>query len=92
MIAYFDRFTLTISKAEAELGAHSGRCDDDIEALLREPRIAKQLDRIDPADIRAELAEHGAWDQDELADATENRARILWIACGNVREELRAVR
>lgn len=38
-------------------------------------------------DIRAELEEAGAWDDDDLADDHANRERLLWILSGNVAED-----
>lgn len=84
MNAYFDRFTLSISRIDALGASHQGPCDADIAALLKKPSIRRQFAKIDPAAIAAELRECGAW-----TDATseeENRARILWIACGSIRE------
>lgn len=46
-------------------------------------------DGIDADGIRAELKECGAWDDDELADDDENRARFLWIAAGHASEEMK---
>lgn len=89
MQSYFNRFTLTITKEQARTGAHPGPCDDDIKDLLTVPAIRRQLDKLPPEAIKAELKEYGAWDEDELNDQQENRARILWIACGNVLEETR---
>jgi len=56
--------------------------------VLREPKIRRQLRKIGPDAIRAELAEYGAWDDAELSDDAENRERIVWIAAGNIQEEL----
>lgn len=72
---------------QAESASHQGRCDDDVAFLLTMPAIRRQLDRIGPEAIRAELKEYGAWDQNELADDVQNRARIVWIAAGNICEE-----
>jgi hypothetical protein len=85
--AQFNRFELELTRAQAEQGAHVGQCDEDIAALLKDARIAAQLDAIAPERIAAELYEWGAWDEAELADHEANRARILWIACGNVNDE-----
>jgi len=92
--AYFDRFTLSMSLADACGASHPGPCDDDVAALIARPDIAAQLDAIAPDDIRAELREYGfvTWDGDELGDDTANRARIVWIAAGNIREEYRGRR
>jgi hypothetical protein len=41
-----------------------------------------------PADLTREyLAGYGCWDDDELADHDVNIQRLLWIICGNLREE-----
>jgi hypothetical protein len=47
------------------------------------------LDKISAYSLRAELREYGAWNEEELSNHEDNLARILWIACGNIREELR---
>jgi len=92
MLALFNYFTLDISKEDARLGCHPGPCGEDIAFLLNKPKIKKQLDKIPVADIKLELKEHGAWDETELADHQQNRARILWIACADVVEQLNAKR
>lgn len=88
MYASFERFELKLTKDQTLTGSHPGPCDDDIEALLKIPAIKKQLDKIESAKIRDELKEYGAWNDQELSDDGQNRARILWIACGNIRDEL----
>jgi hypothetical protein len=88
MFAYFNRFELQLTKAQAESVSHSGQCDDDVAALLRDKKIARQLDKISPDKIRDELREYGAWDAEELADDEQNRRRIIWIAGGNICDEL----
>ena len=89
MIAYFNRFSLEMTRGQAEDAAHSGRCDEDVAALIRDPKIDKQLNAIPADDIRAELKEYGAWDKDELADDYANRERIVWLAAGNINDERR---
>lgn len=88
MYAYFNRFMLNISPEDAHSGSHQGDCTADVQALADTPYIARQLDTISADDIRAELAEYGAWDDDQLADDQSNRERIVWIACGNVVEDM----
>lgn len=88
-IAHFNRFEIELTEDEAESGAHAGRCDDDIDALLRVPHIQRQLAAIDSTELALELAEYGAWDAQQLADRAENEARVLWIACGHIVEEMR---
>lgn len=54
-----------------------GPVDDAVDYWLGEIGLA-----LDPDEARRCLAGYGAWDEDELADDAENRARILWLACG----------
>src|ERR1041385_9508701 len=81
---------LQITLEDAETGSHQGRCDEDIDYLLTVPYIAEQLDAIDPETLKKELDEYGAWDENELADHDQNKARLLWLACGDIVEENRA--
>lgn len=74
---------------QAHSASHQGECDDDVEALVLVPKIARQLKKIAPDKIRAELRECGAWDKVELADDEQNMRRIVWIAAGNIVEEHR---
>lgn len=87
MIAYYVGnygFEIELTEEEANIGSHIGQCDEDIEYLLNTDHIREQLNNI-PADIIAnELREYGAWDEEELKNEDKNKARILWIACGDV--------
>lgn len=86
MITYFDRFEISMTRNQARNAAHSGDCTADVKTLAETPAIKRQLKRIDPDDIRAELKEFGAWDDTELKDNRANALRILWIAAGNIKE------
>jgi hypothetical protein len=86
--ATFERFYFLLSESDALSGSHMGACDEDINALLEMEHIKAQFEEVTPDDIRAELKEYGAWDEAELSDDEANRHRILWIACGNVRDEM----
>jgi hypothetical protein len=88
MLAYFERFVIELTREQAESGSHQGQCDDDIAALLLDPAIDAELARIPAADIADELREYGAWDDEELADHDANLSRVLWLACGNIIEEI----
>lgn len=78
------RIELQLTQDDVDTGYHQGACDSDIADLRRVPRIAAQLDAIDPALLRSELKEYGAWDADDLADHDANQSRILWLACGDL--------
>ena len=83
------RIELEISIDDARSGSHQGSCDDDIEALLRVPYIREQFAKIEPGLLSRELAEWGAWDAEELLDDDQNRARLLWLACGDIVDNFR---
>lgn len=90
MAANFNRgFEIEMSIAQAESGSHQGPCDADVAILVAD--LADQLDSLDPEDIRAELAETGAWDEEELKDEAQNRHRIVWQAACNIKEEWRGL-
>jgi hypothetical protein len=86
--ATFNRFEIALTEDEARTGYHTGDCDCDVAELRKVPHIAAQLSQLDPADGYAELDEYGCWDETELADHEASLDRILWIACGNVVDEL----
>lgn len=90
MWATFNRFEIRVTKNDAFIGSHPGRCDDDITELRTVPYIRRQLDAIDKAQLRAELEGYGAWDDNELDNHDANLNRILWLACGNIAEEIRS--
>ena len=75
--------------AQAQSASHQGQCDDDVMALSNNRKIRRQLERISPEVLRKELAEYGAWDEQELADHGQNLQRILWIAAGDIVENSR---
>lgn len=81
------RIEFQIKYDDARGASHQGQCDDDVRDLSRVPYVAEQLARIDPADLRRELKEYGAWDAEELADHDQNLQRLLWLACGDIRED-----
>jgi len=78
---------LNITKALAESGSHAGACDGDIAGLRTLPQIRRQLAKLDPDNLRRELSEYGAWDEQELADHEANLLRWLWISCGDITDQ-----
>lgn len=88
MYAPFNRFEIQMTKDQTESVSQSGKdAAEDVRQLMRDPKIKRQLKKLDPVAVRAELAEYGAWDDEQLADHDENLQRILWIAGGNITEE-----
>ena len=86
--ATFERFELAISEEDAKSGSHPGQCDEDIKNLRTLGYIKRQLDKLERKALRDELAEYGAWKPDELDNHEDNLDRILWIACGNILEDI----
>ena len=70
------------------LCSHSGNCDDDVIRCMELPYVKKQLAKIDSQKLIKELSEYGAWNENELSNHNANLMRILWIAAGNISEEI----
>lgn len=87
MWATFNCFEIQMTREQAHTASHQGQCDADVAGLLTNNAIREQLDKIGPDAIRRELKDWGAWDETELSDDAANRARIVWIAAGNIIEE-----
>lgn len=77
-------FYIEMTKEQARSASHPGRCDADVAALARVPKIARQLAKLDPHTLAQELWEYGAWNDEELSDHNDNLQRILWIAAGDI--------
>ena len=88
MWASFNIFELNITKAQVLAAWHPGAMDDDIAALAKVPRIARQLKKLDPGQVRLELAEYGAWNEEELQDHAQNLQRVLWCGVCDIWDEL----
>jgi hypothetical protein len=78
------RIELNMTMEQAKSCAHSGRCDDDVKALMEDAAIRFQLNQIDPEELRKELPEMGEWD--DLSDHETNLMRILWMAAWDIVE------
>ena len=81
------KIELQIKLDHAHAGHHAGQCDADIAYLLTVDYIKTQIAAIPPALLTDELREYGAWNADELSDHEQNKARILWIACGDIADQ-----
>ena len=56
--------------------------------IAKKPYIERQFANIDNSKLIGELSEYGAWDNVELQDKQANIERIIWIACGDIKENL----
>jgi hypothetical protein len=84
LIASFNRFEVEMPLEAAQACSHQGDCYEDCK--IWEKRI--NLASLNVNKIREELREYGAWDETELADDYMNRIRIIWLAAGNILEEI----
>lgn len=89
--ASFNRFELRLSGQCVLDCSHSGDCADDVARHVRQVRRQINSDNFTnkptPDKIRAELAEYGAWDAEQLACDVENFNRLVWIAANNIAED-----
>lgn len=90
MFALFNQFEIQMTKEQAHSVSHMGQCDADVDILLEDPKIKRQMKKIPDEKLAAELKEYGAWDEKDLADRKANEQRIVWIAAGNIIEDLYA--
>ena len=89
MFASFNRFELDLPLSIVVACSQPGQdASSDVEQALRDIKLLHQLDQMDTEDIREELAEYGAWDEEQLADDEENLRRLVWVAAGQLRDEL----
>lgn len=79
-------FSLTLP-LEAILDCSGPGAADDAVAYWAE-RI--DFSSVPPQRVRGELAEYGAWTEEQLSDDDGNRRRLLWLACCSMKEEIRA--
>ncbi len=81
--ATFNRFELGIPGEAVQDIAQPGANDEAVAYWT--PKI--DFSETTPEQIRKELDEYGAWDDEELADDEQNRRRIVWQAAHNIAEE-----
>lgn len=66
----------------------SGAADTAISEMLKLQEVIAEVNGIDKEKLKLELREYGAWSESELNVHEDNITRILWIACGNIQDEL----
>lgn len=79
---------LLLKKDDVMSGFHPGDCADDICAIAKESYISDQLNALDNEAVRKELTDYGSWSDSDLADHEENKRRLLWVACGDIFDNL----
>ena len=87
IVHYFNRFEFSLTQEDIAACSTQGAVDDAVAAVLEEAYIQEQFQRIDPEDIREELAEYGAWDATELMIDEDNQQRVVSIAACSLKED-----
>lgn len=86
LYASFNYFDLYFTRQDVDSMPLSGQCDDTVQAIAKKPYIVRQFAAIDNSKLVSELSEYGAWDEVELQEKQANIERIIWIACGEIKE------
>jgi len=87
MYASFNHFEIEMTKRQAESVNHPGPCDNDVEILLQDKKIKRQLKKIPDDKLRTELKEMGI-DPENLQTRHNLEMYIVWIAGGNIIDEI----
>jgi hypothetical protein len=75
--------TLDINTYWVDVCSSPGPCDNAVVEALEDPDIIEQVKMWDQEELADELSEYTDWD---VSDHRENIERMLWIACGDIRE------
>lgn len=76
--------SLNITKAVANECSRSGNNEYSVNYYMNLPKYKKQLLKLDKEQVRQELNDLGAWEDDELKNHEDNLQRLFWLACGNI--------
>lgn len=86
-VAYFNYIgSIELPIEIIEMCPLQGSADNAISEMRKLPEVIAELSAIDAEQLRNELREYGAWNDDELANHSDNLDRILWIACCDINE------
>ena len=86
LYASLNYFDLYFTKKDVDSMPLSGQCDETVKIIAKKPYIVRQFANIDNSKLINELSGYGAWDDIELQDKQANIERIIWIACGDIKE------
>lgn len=76
--------SLNITKAVANECSKSGNNEYSVNYYMNLPKYKKQLLKLDKEQVRQELNDLGAWEDEELENHNDNLQRLFWVACGNI--------
>src|SRR6478736_4299547 len=87
--AYFNYIgSIELPVEIVEMCPISGEADSAIAFMRTLPEVISELSEIDPEKLRLELKEYGAWEPEDITNHNTNLDRILWLACGNIQDEM----
>jgi len=88
MYATFEGFEIEMTKRDVSNIAHQGQNDADVAEYLKANKsIHRQFKKIGNEAVAEELKGYGSWDDEELKDIEQNKARIVWLAAWRIVEE-----
>jgi hypothetical protein len=76
--------SLNITKAVAKECSQSGNNEYSVNYYMNLPKYKKQLLKLDKEEVRNELNDLGAWEDNELKDHNNNLERLFWLSCSNI--------
>lgn len=81
-------FQMTLAQAES-VSQPGKDAEEDVRALMRDPDMKEVVDYLsDNMDnVKEELKEYGAWDDEELEDEDMNIVRMIWLAGTQITED-----
>lgn len=88
MYAQFNHFEIEMTKRQAESVSHSGDCEQDVNILLQDKKIIRQLKKIPDDKLRTELKEMGI-DPENLQTRHDLESYIVWIAGCDIYEDIK---
>lgn len=80
-------FEMAFMQIHLDLMPKIGAADAAVEEILTDPFVLDQTDRINAAELREELREYGAWDEEELNDHAANLRRMIWLTVISLKDD-----
>ena len=76
--------SLNITKAVAFECSKSSNNEDSVNYYMNLPKYRRQLNKLDREQVRAELNDLGAWEDEELENHEDNLQRLFWLKCSDI--------
>jgi hypothetical protein len=79
---------LRLKPQDIENCSGSGDVTQAVKEVSQMPYVKKQTAKFEPTQLRKELKEYGAWDEDELNNHQENIQRWIWLSACDISERM----